>query len=115
MVSYAGSDNVRSRAAQKALKVLCTLYRAGAWEYLSVEASTTLSPSPSKVSSVLSENVSAVLSTKLLYTMWQLVQHNWAKKSESEQQQSVRSLMGLVILLERSDLGKFLPQVCLSY
>ena len=108
-----GSDGVRSGCAQKALQVLCTFYRAGAWEYAPCNMSAASSPSSTQVSPNLSENVSTVLGAKLLYTMWQLVQHDWARKSESEQQQSVRALKGLVALMDRSDLSKFLPQVYL--
>ena len=112
-IMLTGSDSIRSGCAQKALQVLCTLYRAGAWECAPCNMSAASSPSLTQVSPDLSENVSIVLSAKLLYTMWQLVQHDWARKSESEQQQSVRALKGLVALLDRSDLTKFLPQVYL--
>ena len=39
------------------------------------------------------------------------VQHDWGKKSQREQQQSVRALREMIALLRHSDLSKFLPQV----
>ena len=39
------------------------------------------------------------------------MQHDWSKKSASEQQQSVRALRELLALLRPCDIGKFLPQV----
>ena len=102
-----GSSDERRDAAHKALRVVCTLHRAGSW--------TATAPRGAKAASAtaLEENVAHYIPTLFYYVMANLLQSDWERRTQSQQEQSVRTLSELVKpqLLRQGNLAKYMPKI----
>ena len=100
-----GSSERAHRRALKALKVMATIFNSKKWHVSSSKNRSDMNVTD------LEEHVANLLSNSFLYIMSNLLQFNWNKQTQNQQEQSIRALRCVVCLLKQSDLTKFLPTI----
>jgi hypothetical protein len=108
-----GADAQTAEIARKALRVYCTLVRTG--NFRRNDTAHSSKNNADDGSGKFAENVATVLSKVFQFAMWHLVQKDWPEMTEGQQEQSMRSLAGMVSLLRQTDVNKQLPKVCVQY